>query len=80
MDIGGILATKDVQAATVRPEQSVREALALLAHRNIGALIVVEGADHHIGILSARDIARRHPRGCRRSVGRGMCRPAIEPR
>src|SRR5215831_3312137 len=23
---------------------------------------------------------RRHPRGCRRSVGRGTCRPAIEPR
>ncbi len=62
MDIAGILATKGVQATTVRPEQSVREALALLAHHNIGALIVVEGTGHPIGVLSERDIVREAAR------------------
>jgi CBS domain-containing protein len=44
-------------AVTVRPEQSIREALALLDRHNIGALIAVEG-DRPVGILSERDIVR----------------------
>lgn len=35
-----------------------------------------EGVAIHIGPRAVR----RPPRGCRRSVGRGTCRPAIEPR
>ena len=35
-----------------------------------------EGIANHIGPRAVR----RHPRGCRRSVGRGTYRPAIEPR
>ena len=62
MNIASILATKGAQAVTVRPELSVREALGLLARHNIGALIVVEGADRPVGILSERDIVREAAR------------------
>ncbi len=58
MDISSILATKGDTLVTVRPEQSAREALALLARHNIGALIVVDGAGKPVGILSERDIVR----------------------
>lgn len=57
MNIKGILATKGVNVVTIRPEQSIREAIALLSRHNIGALVVV---DNHqsVGILSERDITR----------------------
>ncbi len=58
MDIAGILATKGEKAHTIRPEQTIREALALLARHNVGALIVVEGSGRPVGILSERDIVR----------------------
>ena len=58
MDIASILATKGDTAVTIRPEQNVREALALLARHNIGALIVVDPAGAPAGILSERDIVR----------------------
>lgn len=58
MDIARILATKGDTAVTARPEQSIRDGLALLARHNIGALIVVDAAGAPIGILSERDIVR----------------------
>ncbi len=58
MDIASILATKGDTAVTVGPEQSIREALALLARHNIGALIVADEAGGPVGILSERDIVR----------------------
>ena len=61
MNIATILASKGAQTVTVRPEQSIREGLALLARHNIGALIVVEG-DRPVGILSERDIVREGAR------------------
>ena len=42
---------------TVRPEQSLREAIALLSMHNIGALVVVESGKP-VGIISERDIVR----------------------
>src|SRR4029434_2227032 len=51
------LARKGSVAVTVRPDQSIRDALALLDRHNIGALIAVEG-DRPVGILSERDIVR----------------------
>jgi CBS domain-containing protein len=59
MNIANILARKGSMAVTVRPEQSIREALALLDRHNIGALIAVEGRStgrHPVG-------ARHRPRG-----------------
>jgi CBS domain-containing protein len=42
----------------VKPEDSVYDALTLMADRNIGAVLVVSGAEIK-GILSERDYARR---------------------
>jgi CBS domain-containing protein len=61
MNIANILARKGPMAVTVRPEQSIQEALLLLDRHNIGALIAVEG-EHPVGILSERDIVREAAR------------------
>jgi len=58
MNIAGILATKGDKVVTIRAEQSIREALGLLAQHNIGALVVVDDARRPIGVLSERDIVR----------------------
>jgi CBS domain-containing protein len=58
MNIASILATKGDKVVTVRGEQSIREALGILAQHNIGALVVVDAGMRPIGILSERDIVR----------------------
>src|SRR5919109_5578621 len=58
MTIATVLARKGVKVVTVRPEQTLREALALLAEHSIGALVVVNAAGDLVGILSERDIVR----------------------
>ena len=47
---------RDVWA--VRPDQSVLEALKIMADREVGAVLVMDG-DKLIGILSERDYARK---------------------
>ena len=61
MNIANILARNGSMAVTVRPEQSIREALGLLERHNIGALIAVQG-ESPVGILSERDIVREAAR------------------
>ena len=63
MKIQTILATKGTQVATVRAQQPLKEALALLAQHNVGALVVVDEADKLVGIISERDFARAAARG-----------------
>src|ERR1041384_5578232 len=58
MTIATILARKGVKVVTIRPEQTLREALAMLAQHSIGALLVIDTAGALIGILSERDIVR----------------------
>ncbi|MBI3634834.1 MAG: CBS domain-containing protein [Candidatus Rokubacteria bacterium] len=58
MNIAAILATKGSRVVTVQPEHTIRQALRLLADHNIGALVVVDGQDAPVGILSERDIVR----------------------
>lgn len=58
MTIATILARKGVKMVTIRPEQTLREALAMLAQHSIGALLVVDGRAQLVGILSERDIVR----------------------
>jgi CBS domain-containing protein len=63
MKIETILATKGSRVVTVRANQSVKEATALLADNNIGALVVVDESDKPVGIISERDIIRALARG-----------------
>lgn len=58
MNIASLLATKGPRVVTIGPEQSIREALKLLAQHNIGALVVVDGSTRPVGILSERDVVR----------------------
>jgi len=58
LTVSTILARKGVKVIVVRPDQSLREALATLAEHSIGALLVVDGAGALVGILSERDIVR----------------------
>jgi CBS domain-containing protein len=59
MNVARLLATKGMNVVTIRPDQTIREAIDLLARHNIGALVVVEGADKPVGIISERDIVRQ---------------------
>jgi CBS domain-containing protein len=58
MQISTILATKGSTVVTVKPDQTVREAVKLLTDRHIGAVVVVDETNRPIGILSERDIVR----------------------
>lgn len=60
MKVKRLLATKSGAVITIRPDQPIRDAVALLARHNIGALVVVAaGGNLPVGILSERDIIRR---------------------
>ena len=53
-----LLRGKAPGACTIGPEAPVFDALKLMAEKNIGALVVVEG-ENLVGILSERDYARK---------------------
>jgi CBS domain-containing protein len=56
--VGQYLQTKGHQVWAVRPDASVYDALALMAEKDIGSLLVMEG-DRLVGIFSERDYARK---------------------
>jgi len=58
VNIANILASKGGRVVTIRPEQTVREALARFAERNIGALVVVDDAHRAVGMITERGILR----------------------
>ena len=58
MNIANVLASKGSAVATIRPDQTVREALELFARRNIGALVVVDDAHRPVGMITERGILR----------------------
>jgi CBS domain-containing protein len=58
MKIRTILATKGMNTYSIRPEQTLKEAIGILAQHNIGALLVLDANDALVGILSERDIIR----------------------
>ena len=58
MNIANILATKGDKVITIRPQQSIREALVALAQHNIGCLVVVDESRKPVGMLSERDVVR----------------------
>jgi CBS domain-containing protein len=80
MTIASILSRKGGKVVTCRPEHSIRQALALLAEHNIGALVVVDEQGVPVGVLSERDIVREAARDERlfaRSVGEIMTRDVV---
>jgi CBS domain-containing protein len=58
MNIENVLTSKGGGVVTIRPDQTVKEALALFAHHNIGALVVVDDAHHPVGMITERGILR----------------------
>jgi CBS domain-containing protein len=56
MTIAAILKHKGYDVASVRPTMTVAEVSRLLAGRRIGAVVVQDGSEHLLGILSERDI------------------------
>jgi CBS domain-containing protein len=56
--VAELLRVKPSRVVSVRPEQTVLEAIKVLAQENIGAAIVMNG-DRIAGILSERDYTRK---------------------
>jgi CBS domain-containing protein len=58
--VAQILKTKPERSVhTIGPDASVLEALRAMAEKNVGALVVVDGAGRVVGIVSERDYARK---------------------
>lgn len=58
MKVRNILATKKGRIFTIGPDDPVRRAVALFVEHRIGALVVVDEAEHVVGIVSERDVIR----------------------
>jgi len=62
MDVSGtieaILGQKGSETFTISPDATVYDAVALMAEKNIGALLVVEGG-RPVGMISERDYTRK---------------------
>ncbi|MCB8943480.1 MAG: CBS domain-containing protein [Ardenticatenaceae bacterium] len=56
MKVSTILSKKGGSIVSIRPEQTIREAVQLLARHRIGALVVLAENGRLAGILSERDI------------------------
>src|SRR5207245_1828879 len=58
MTVKNILSSKGRDVTTIEPNATLEAAIALLAQRRIGALVVLGPESRVIGILSERDIVR----------------------
>ncbi len=58
MKIRDVLKVKGSQVYSVGPHRTVKEALALLVQFHVGALLVVDGDGHAVGIITERDVLR----------------------
>jgi CBS domain-containing protein len=64
MRVADVLRSKGSEVSTMRATNTVADLLAVLAERNIGAVVVLGDADAISGIVSERDVVRRlHERG-----------------
>jgi CBS domain-containing protein len=80
MTIAAILGTKGREVISITADQSVGDAVAVLATRRVGVVPVMDGVQV-AGIFSERDvihaIAAHGPAALTRSVGETMTAPAI---
>ena len=58
MTVAAILKHKGGEVARTAPDATIAEVAVALAKRRIGALLVLDGADHLVGIISERDIVK----------------------
>lgn len=56
--IGAILSRKGAEIYSVAPDATVFEAIELMANKNVGALVVMDG-ERLIGMISERDYTRK---------------------
>jgi CBS domain-containing protein len=56
--ISDVLSQKGRQVHTISPRATVREAVAIMAQHNVGALVVIEGTQP-VGMFSERDVLWR---------------------
>ena len=54
-----LLESKGHEVTTISPDISVFESMQLMAPRNIGALLVLDGGGKLVGIVTERDYARK---------------------
>jgi len=57
--VAKLLAMKGNSVVTIRPEDTLKDAVDLLAEKRIGALVVTDANNKLVGILSERDIVRK---------------------
>jgi CBS domain-containing protein len=76
--VADILRSKGSEVWTIKPDQIILDALVLMAEKQVGALLVMEG-DKLVGIVSERDYARkvalegRSSRQSKVSASRAVC-------
>ncbi len=59
MDVAALLRTKGHEVTTVRPDETIADAVSVLEEKNFGALVVSSDGRSVEGILSERDIVRQ---------------------
>jgi CBS domain-containing protein len=57
--VGDLLRTKGDKVWSIGPDATVYEALAVMAEKDVGALLVLDNAGQLVGVLSERDYARK---------------------
>ena len=58
MKVADILASKGSKVITIRPHQTIKEAVDLMVMHNIGGLVVVNSVGEPHGIITERDLIR----------------------
>lgn len=56
--VSSILSRKGRSSVTVAPDTSVSEALQIMAEKNIGSVVVMQG-EEYLGIMTERDYSRK---------------------
>ena len=81
MTVAWILRDKGRRVVSLLPRTSLNEAIGLLAHNKIGALVVVDEQNRVLGIISERDIVRilatKGARVLDEAVSDHMTRPVV---